>query len=156
MRSLRKRLLLAVLASVLLVLAILHSWPTRVYTAVDAWQRQGPEAEKRLQEMLPGADHGLSNISFRVRDHVARYGTSEARQTLRRGASRLPRPCVPCSLLARNGCVCEGDSGGVNLPFAQLLFPRVSAQPLHTAFNATELEEIKERRAKEYRSFQKR
>lgn len=63
--------------------------------------------------------------------------------------------CV-CSLLARNGCACEGDSGGLNLPFAQLLFPRVSAHPLHTAFEASELEEIKRRRAKEYKSFQKR
>lgn len=63
--------------------------------------------------------------------------------------------CV-CSLLARNGCACESDSGGLNLPFAQLLFPRVSAHPLHTAFEASELEEIKRRRAKEYKSFQKR
>lgn len=60
------------------------------------------------------------------------------------------------SLLARNGCVCEGESGGVNLPFAQLLFPRVSAHPLHTAFDASELEEMKRRRAKEYQGFQMR
>lgn len=60
------------------------------------------------------------------------------------------------SLLARNGCVCEGDSGGINLPFAQLLFPRVSAHPLHTAFKSSELEEMKKRRAQEYKSFQKR
>ncbi|XP_029682483.1 beta-1,4 N-acetylgalactosaminyltransferase 1 isoform X1 [Takifugu rubripes] len=126
MRSLRKTLLLAILASVLLVLALLHSWPTRVYTAVDVWQHQG-----HLQERLPEADPRLSNISFHVRDHVA-------------------------SLLARNGCVCEGEGRGVNLPFAQLLFPRVSAQPLHTAFDASELEDIKKRRAKEYQSFQKR
>lgn len=58
------------------------------------------------------------------------------------------------SLLARNDCVCEGDSGGVNLPFAQLLFPRVSAHPLHTAFDPSELEDMKVRRAKEYKSFQ--
>lgn len=44
----------------------------------------------------------------------------------------------------------------MNLPFAQLLFPRVSAQLLHTAFSASELEEVKRRRAKEYESFQKR
>lgn len=66
MRSLRKTLLLAVLASVLLVLAILHSWPTRVYSTVDVWQ-------KHLLERLPQADHRLSNISFHVRDDVARY-----------------------------------------------------------------------------------
>lgn len=77
MRSLRKTLLLAVLVSVLLVLAILHSWPTRVYTTVDVWQRQGLEVVKHLQERLQGEDHRLSNISFHVRDHVARYGRFE-------------------------------------------------------------------------------
>lgn len=68
----------------------------------------------------------------------------------------FPPLLCACSLLARNGCACEGDSGGLNLPFAQLLFPRVSAHPLHTAFEASELEEIKRRRAKEYQGFQKR
>lgn len=60
------------------------------------------------------------------------------------------------SLLARNGCVCEGETGGMNLPFAQLLFPRVSAHPMHTAFEASELDEMKKRRAKEYQGFQMR
>ncbi|KAJ0068421.1 hypothetical protein NL108_008372, partial [Boleophthalmus pectinirostris] len=59
-------------------------------------------------------------------------------------------------LLSRNSCVCEGDSGGLNLPFAQLLFPRVSAHSLHTAFRPSELDELKRRRAQEYQSFQKR
>ncbi len=59
-------------------------------------------------------------------------------------------------LLARNGCVCEGESRGVNLPFVQLLFPRVSAHPLHTAFQASQLHEMKKRRAKEYQSLQMR
>uniref|UniRef100_A0AAQ6APZ7 Beta-1,4 N-acetylgalactosaminyltransferase n=1 Tax=Amphiprion ocellaris TaxID=80972 RepID=A0AAQ6APZ7_AMPOC len=131
MRSLRKTVLLAILVSVVLVLALLHSWPTRTYTTVDVWQRPGPSVERHLEERLPELDHRLSNIPFHVRDSVA-------------------------SLLARNGCICEGESGGVNLPFAQLLFPRVSAHPLHTAFEASELEEMKRRRAKEYKSFQKR
>ncbi|XP_042372901.1 beta-1,4 N-acetylgalactosaminyltransferase 1-like, partial [Plectropomus leopardus] len=131
MRSLRKTVLLAVLVSVVLVLALLHSWPTRAYTTVDVWQRPGSILERHLEERLPEPDHRLSNIPFHVRDSVA-------------------------SLLARNGCVCEGESGGINLPFAQLLFPRVSAHPLHTAFEASELEEMKRRRAKEYNSFQKR
>lgn len=74
MRSLRKTLLLAVLASVLLVLAILHSWPTRLYATVDVGQRQGLEVEKHLLERLPETDHRLSNIAFHVRDYVARYG----------------------------------------------------------------------------------
>lgn len=152
MRSLRKTLLLAILASVLLVLALLHSWPTRAYTAVDVWQHQG-----HLQERLPEADPRLSNISFHVRDHVARYTGARSEQS-RDASERALTPSRPsvCSLLARNGCVCEGEGGGVNLPFAQLLFPRVSVLPLHTAFNASELEDIKKRRAKEYQSFQKR
>uniref|UniRef100_A0A8C6LJR4 Beta-1,4 N-acetylgalactosaminyltransferase n=1 Tax=Nothobranchius furzeri TaxID=105023 RepID=A0A8C6LJR4_NOTFU len=131
MRSLRKTVLLAILVSVVLVFALLHSWPTRAYSTVDVWQRLGPPGERLLEEKLPEPDHQLSSIPFHVRDGVA-------------------------SLLARNGCVCEGESGGVNLPFAQLLFPRVSAHPLHTAFDASELEEMKKRRAKEYKSFQSR
>uniref|UniRef100_A0A3Q2T195 Beta-1,4 N-acetylgalactosaminyltransferase n=1 Tax=Fundulus heteroclitus TaxID=8078 RepID=A0A3Q2T195_FUNHE len=129
MRSLRKTVLLAILVSVVVVLALLHSWPTRAYNTVDVWQR--PIVERHLEERLPEPDHQLSSIPFRVRESVA-------------------------GLLARNGCICEGESAGVNLPFAQLLFPRVSAHPLHTVFDASELEEMKIRRAKEYRSFQQR
>ncbi|XP_029008046.1 beta-1,4 N-acetylgalactosaminyltransferase 1 [Betta splendens] len=131
MRSMRRAVLLAILASVVLVLALLHSWPTRAYTTVDAWQRPGQMLERHLEERLPEPDPRLGSIPFHVRDNVA-------------------------SLLARNGCMCEGEAGGVNLPFAQLLFPRVSAHPLHTAFEAPELEEMKRRRAKEYESFQRR
>ncbi|XP_038131157.1 beta-1,4 N-acetylgalactosaminyltransferase 1 [Cyprinodon tularosa] len=131
MRSLRKTVLLAILVSVVVVLALLHSWPTRSYNTVDVWQRLGPTVERHLEERLPEPDHQLSSIPYRVRESVA-------------------------SLLARNGCVCEGETPGVNLPFSQLLFPRVSAHPLHTAFDASELEEMKMRRAKEYRSFQER
>lgn len=155
MCSLRKTLLLAILASALLVLAILHSWPTRAYTTVDRWQPQGLEVEKHLLERLPEADHQMGNISLHVRDYVARYGRfwngpSTAKPALTSSRVHLR------SLLARNGCVCEGESGGVNLPVARLLFPGVSTMLLHTAFNASELEDVKQRRAKEYRSFQKR
>ncbi|XP_051563764.1 beta-1,4 N-acetylgalactosaminyltransferase 1-like isoform X1 [Myxocyprinus asiaticus] len=131
MRSLRKTVLLALVASVVLVLAVLHSWPTRVYSTVDVRYRPGPGAERLLEERLPEPDPSASTIPYHVRESVAR-------------------------LLARNGCVCEGESRGVNLPFAQLLFPRVSAHPLHTAFQASQLHEMKRRRAKEYQSFQMR
>lgn len=164
MRSLRKTLLLAALASVLLVLAILHSWTPRASTAVDAWQRPGLDAERRLQKRIPDADPSLSNISFRVRARVARYGAPLSNNRgPTRGSDAFPTPPPPTphtppsrSMLARNGCVCEGEGGGVNLPFAQLLFPRVSALALHTAFNASELEDVKKRRAKEFKSFQER
>uniref|UniRef100_A0A3B4A046 Beta-1,4 N-acetylgalactosaminyltransferase n=1 Tax=Periophthalmus magnuspinnatus TaxID=409849 RepID=A0A3B4A046_9GOBI len=131
MRSLRKTLVLAVLVSVVVVLALLHSWPTRGYSTVDVWQHRGPLLERNVEDKLTESDHQLSTIPIRVRDSVA-------------------------SLLSRNSCVCEGDSGGFNLPFSQLLFPRVSAHPLHTAFRPSELDELKRRRAQEYQSFQKR
>lgn len=72
MRSLRKTVLLAILVSVVLVVALLHSWPTRAYTTVDVWQRPGLIAERHLEERLPEPDHRLGNIPFRVRDNVAR------------------------------------------------------------------------------------
>lgn len=72
MRSLRKTLLLAILVSAVLVLALLHSWPTRAYTAVDVWQRPGSLLERHLEERLPEPDHRLGNIPYRVRDNVAR------------------------------------------------------------------------------------
>ncbi|KAM6980169.1 beta-1,4 N-acetylgalactosaminyltransferase 1 [Aplochiton taeniatus] len=131
MRSLRKTVLLAFVASAVLVLALLHSWPTRGYTTVDVSQRPVPVVEQHLEARLPESDQRSSHVPYHLREGIA-------------------------SLLARNGCVCEGESGGVNLPFAQLLFPRVSAHPLHTAFEASELEEMKRRRAKEYQSFQMR
>lgn len=71
MRSLRKTVLLAILVSVVLVLALLHSWPTRAYTTVDVWQRPGLMVERRLEEKLPESDHQLDNIPFHVRDSVA-------------------------------------------------------------------------------------
>lgn len=74
MPSLRRTLLLAILASVVLVLALLHSWPTRSYTTVDVWQRPGQIVEKRREDRLPEPDHRLGNIPFHVRDNVARYG----------------------------------------------------------------------------------
>ncbi|KAK6319225.1 hypothetical protein J4Q44_G00104360 [Coregonus suidteri] len=131
MRSLRKTVLLAIVASVVLVVALLHSWPTRAYTTVDVRQRPGPVVERHLEERLPELDHRSAHIPYRLKESVA-------------------------GLLPRNGCMCEGESGGVNLPFGQLLFPRVSAHPLHTAFEASELEEMKKRRAKEYQGFKMR
>ncbi|KAJ8403951.1 hypothetical protein AAFF_G00343010 [Aldrovandia affinis] len=131
MLSLRKTVLLAIVASVLLVAALLRSWTPRAYTTVDVRQRPSPSAERLLEDRLQDSDHRYGSIPYRLKESVA-------------------------GLLARNGCVCEGEGGGVHLPFAQLLFPRVSAHPLHPAFEASELEELKRRRAQEYHSFQMR
>lgn len=72
MRSLRKTVLLALVASVVLVLAVLHSWPTRVYSTVDVRYRPGPGAERLLEERLPEPDPSASTIPYRVRESVAR------------------------------------------------------------------------------------
>ncbi|XP_061544704.1 beta-1,4 N-acetylgalactosaminyltransferase 1 [Phycodurus eques] len=129
MRSLRKTVVFGILVSVVLVLALMHTWPTRAYTTIEVWQRPGLLAERNLDDRLLEPDPQLSTIPFRVRESVA-------------------------GLLAHNGCVCE--SKGVNLPFFQILSSRVLALPLHTAFKATELEEVKRRRDKEFKSLQKR
>lgn len=69
----RKTVLLAILASVVLLVALLHSWPTRAYTTVDVGQRPGQMTDKHLEERLSEPDHRLRNISFHVRDSVARW-----------------------------------------------------------------------------------
>ncbi|KAL0191334.1 hypothetical protein M9458_014032, partial [Cirrhinus mrigala] len=71
MRSLRKTVLLALVASVVLVLAVLHSWPTRVYSTVDVRYRPGSGAERLLEERLPELDPSTSTIPYRVRESVA-------------------------------------------------------------------------------------
>ncbi|XP_077386014.1 beta-1,4 N-acetylgalactosaminyltransferase 1 [Festucalex cinctus] len=129
MRSLRKSVLFGILVSVVLVLALIHTWPNWAYTTIDVWQRPGPRAERHLEDRLPEPHPQLSAIPFHVRESVA-------------------------GLLARNGCVCESE--GVSLPFFQILSPRVAAQSLHTAFQASELEDVKKRRDKEFKSLQKR
>lgn len=58
--------------------------------------------------------------------------------------------------LANNGCVCEGDKPGINFPFAQLLFPQVSATQLHASLKDSDLQKAKQYRNKEYHSFRKR
>ncbi|KAL4655527.1 beta-1,4 N-acetylgalactosaminyltransferase 1 [Arapaima gigas] len=131
MRSLRKAVLLAIIVSVLLVAALFHSWTPRTYTTMDVRQRPGTEAERLLEERLQDSDQRYTDIPYHLKESVA-------------------------GLLARNGCVCESEGSGMNLPFSQLLFPRVSAHPLHTAFKASELGEVKRRRAQEYHSFQMR
>lgn len=72
MRSLKKTVLLAILVSVVLVLALIHSWPARAYTTVDVWQQLAPVVERNVEDRLPLLDHQLSNIPFHVKTSVAR------------------------------------------------------------------------------------
>lgn len=62
------------------------------------------------------------------------------------------------SLLTPNSCVCEADKGAIPLPGLDMLFPKVSASDLASAFleSQSEPESVKQRRAEEYSSFQRR
>uniref|UniRef100_A0AAY4EJT3 Beta-1,4 N-acetylgalactosaminyltransferase n=1 Tax=Denticeps clupeoides TaxID=299321 RepID=A0AAY4EJT3_9TELE len=130
MRSLRKKVLM-VMVTVGVVAALIRSWTPKPYGAVDVRSKPDTKIEKLLEERLHLSQHTYNDVPYRLKESVA-------------------------GLLARNGCVCEGESGGINLPYSHLLFPRVSAQDLHTAFKDSELEEVKRRRAQEYQGFQKR
>ncbi|KAG5836245.1 hypothetical protein ANANG_G00252540 [Anguilla anguilla] len=143
MYSLRKTVLLVIVASVLLVAALLRSWTPRTYTTVDVRQRPGSSVERLLEERLQDSDQRYSSIPYHLKESVA--GALSALCV-----SAPVQPARPERLRVRGG------GGGVRLPFAQLLFPRVSAHPLHTAFEPSELEELKRRRAQEYHGFQMR
>ncbi|XP_061592143.1 beta-1,4 N-acetylgalactosaminyltransferase 1a [Cololabis saira] len=62
------------------------------------------------------------------------------------------------SRLAQNTCVCLADEETFHVPFSDLLFPRVGANNLAHAFlqNNPHSEKIKNHRAQEYNSFQRR
>lgn len=127
----RKKVLMA-MATVGLVAALIRSWTPRPYTSVDVRpKQQDTKIEKLLEDRLQLAEHKYDEVPYRVKESVL-------------------------SLLARNGCLCEGETRSINLPYAQLLFPRVLAQNLQTAYKDSELEEVKRRRAQEYQSFQRR
>ncbi|XP_076132243.1 beta-1,4 N-acetylgalactosaminyltransferase 1a isoform X1 [Alosa pseudoharengus] len=127
----QKKKVLMVMVTLGLVAALIRSWTPRPYTSVDVRPKQEAKMEKLLGDRMLLSEHKYDDIPYRVKESVL-------------------------GLLAHNGCVCEGETRSINLPYANLLFPRVSAQNLHTAFKESELEEVKRRRAQEYNSFQKR
>ncbi|XP_036389167.1 beta-1,4 N-acetylgalactosaminyltransferase 1a [Megalops cyprinoides] len=129
MRPLQKMMFLVIVVLVGLF-GIVHytRWPG-AHTIVDVRLKPRNKMEKLLQERLQHWEHKFNAIPYRPKESMA-------------------------GVLVHNSCVCEGEPKHINLPFMNLLFPRVSAQSLHTAFNAAELPEIKHRRAQEYRNFQ--
>ncbi|XP_066564669.1 beta-1,4 N-acetylgalactosaminyltransferase 1a [Amia ocellicauda] len=131
MRFLRKPTILVLVVSTLLVVAILRPWTPKPTSAVDLRNRASASAERLLEERVRHSPGKYEHIPYRLKVSVA-------------------------GLLANNGCVCEGEEGGVNLPFSQVLFPRVGAYSLDRAFQASELEEVQRRRAQEFHSFQMR
>lgn len=62
------------------------------------------------------------------------------------------------SFLAQNSCVCEANKDTIQLPGMDLLFPQVWALDIASAFleSQNKPESVKQRRAEEYSSFQRR
>ncbi|KAK9954156.1 hypothetical protein ABG768_016251 [Culter alburnus] len=130
MRFTNKKGVLVLLVVLPLTAILFYHWNSNSIMMVDVLQ--GSDSlkvllEKRFQNMNRGYDH----ISYRIKDSISK-------------------------VLAVNGCVCEGDKPGINFPFAQLLFPQVSATQLHATFQDSDLQKAKQYRDKEYRSFYKR
>ncbi|XDV46128.1 hypothetical protein PO909_014078 [Leuciscus waleckii] len=109
---------------------LIYHWNSYTVTTINVLQ--GDDSlnvllEERIRIMHRGNDH----IPYHIKDGMSK-------------------------LLAVNGCVCEGDKPGINFPFAQLLFPKVSASQLHASLQGSDLQKAKQYRNKEYRSFSKR
>uniref|UniRef100_A0A9J8BI65 Beta-1,4 N-acetylgalactosaminyltransferase n=1 Tax=Cyprinus carpio carpio TaxID=630221 RepID=A0A9J8BI65_CYPCA len=109
---------------------LIHHWNSYTITTIDVLQ--GPDSLKViLEEKIKNMEHKNDHIPYHVKESLSKS-------------------------LANNGCVCEGDKPGINFPFAQLLFPQVSATQLHASLKDSDLQKAKQYRNKEYHSFRKR
>ncbi|CDQ81749.1 unnamed protein product [Oncorhynchus mykiss] len=133
MRCLVQKKTYLVILSPLLLFALLRYWTRRATTTVDVGPGQSYKAQNVLKERLQNVQNSYDNIPYVLKESVA-------------------------GRLALNVCVCEADKKpAIDLPFAQVLFPRVWAQDdFHTAFQEAELAQVKSRRQQEYNSFQQR
>ncbi|XP_064778334.1 beta-1,4 N-acetylgalactosaminyltransferase 1-like isoform X2 [Oncorhynchus masou masou] len=133
MRCLVQKKTYLVILSPLLLFALLRYWTRRATTTVDVGPGQSYKAQKVLKERLQNVQNSYGDIPYILKESVA-------------------------GRLALNVCVCEADKKpAIDLPFAQVLFPRVWAQDdFHTAFQEAELAQVKSRRQQEYNSFQQR
>ncbi|KAL1020909.1 hypothetical protein UPYG_G00006270 [Umbra pygmaea] len=129
---LQKKTWVSIISVQLLCIVLLY-WTATTPPSVDVGPNQSHKALNVLQERLHNVQRTYKNIPYVIKESVA-------------------------SRLALNGCVCEADKKpAIDLPFAQLLFPRVWAQnDFHTAFQEAELAKVKSRRQQEFNSFRQR
>ncbi|KAJ8017052.1 hypothetical protein DPEC_G00013750 [Dallia pectoralis] len=130
--SQKKRWIYTVISSVILVFAYCY-WTQRPTGTVDVGPNQSRKALDVLNERLQDVQPSYGNIPYVLKHNVA-------------------------GRLALNGCVCEADKKpAIDLPFSQVLFPRVWVQDnFHTAFQEAELAKVKLRRKQEFNSLQQR
>ncbi|XP_010873414.1 beta-1,4 N-acetylgalactosaminyltransferase 1a [Esox lucius] len=128
-----KKIWIFIFLSVLLLFSLIHYWPPEGNSTVDVGPSQSQKAFNVLKERLQDVTRSYENIPYVPKEKVA-------------------------GRLAVNGCVCEADKKpAIDLPFAQVLFPRVWAQDdFHTAFQRAELAKVKNRRKQEFNSLLQR
>lgn len=129
MRAVQRSFALVLVFGILLFV-LFHSWGperTEVNVRPREWGKVGRLPARVLQESLSSYNH----IPYHVKESVL---------------FRLPL----------NGCVCESEKKSMELPFSNLLFPRVWAHNLTAAFPDADREIVKSHRAQEYDSFVRR
>ncbi|XP_070766188.1 beta-1,4 N-acetylgalactosaminyltransferase 1a [Enoplosus armatus] len=133
MRTKCKKCLGLILVSGLLLLALFHARSPGTSSVVDIRPRHGSPMKKLLDGKIRDTISDYHDIAYDVKEDVA------------------------CRL-AQNTCVCLADKETFQLPFSNLLFPRVWARNLNLAFleSHPDPEGVKRHRAQEYSSFQRR
>ncbi|XP_028439933.1 beta-1,4 N-acetylgalactosaminyltransferase 1a isoform X1 [Perca flavescens] len=116
-----------------LLLGLFYAWSPGTSSGVDIRPRQEGLIKELIEGKIRDPFSGNRDIAYHIKDDVACH-------------------------LARNTCVCLGDEGAFQLPFSNLLFPRVWAHNIDLAFleSHPDPEGLKRHRAEEYSNFQKR
>ncbi|KAL7859767.1 hypothetical protein SRHO_G00149140 [Serrasalmus rhombeus] len=105
---------------------------------------------------LRSSSSNVVNVQQRLDSSVEKLLQSGAQHLEANLDIPFPHTHITAGPLARNGCMCEGDTHSRNVPFSNLLFPQVSTQDLQFAFEASKREGVKQRRQVEYSKFRKR
>nr|XP_019944347.1 PREDICTED: beta-1,4 N-acetylgalactosaminyltransferase 1-like isoform X1 [Paralichthys olivaceus] len=113
------------------LIALFRTLSHETSSGVDLRQRHGSSVKKLLAEQIEDITSGYDDISFLIKDQVARQ-------------------------LTQNTCVCLAEKEMFQLPFSNLLFPRVWAHKLDIAFleSHPDPEGVKLHRAQEYSKLQ--
>ncbi|XP_008317074.1 beta-1,4 N-acetylgalactosaminyltransferase 1a [Cynoglossus semilaevis] len=115
------------------LLALFHAWTSGTSQTVDILPRDSGALENSIAKQIKDFTRGYDGISYHIKGEVARQ-------------------------LALNSCVCVADKESFQLPFSNLLFPRVWAYNVDAAYLEShhDSEGVKRHRAQEYNSFQRR
>ncbi|XP_040009086.1 beta-1,4 N-acetylgalactosaminyltransferase 1a isoform X2 [Xiphias gladius] len=115
------------------LLALFHAWSPGSSSRVDIRSRQRSRIKTLLEWKIQDITRGYREIAYHIKEEVS-------------------------SRLAQNTCICLADEETFQLPFSNLLFPRVWAHKLDAAFldSHPDPEGVKRHRTQEYNSFKRR